>query len=241
MLIQWGVPVNVPGNKILRMLPPDDWARIAPLFTRESLEQGQVLHEPLQPIVAARFFESGLSSEIATNMEGEKIEVGCIGNEGFSGLPLVLSLNSTAHRAFMQQGGTALTIGASDLSGAMDEVRNFRLLLLRFVHVFMIQVAATALADGRYEIHKRLARWLLMSQDRIQSDELRLTHDFLALMLGVRRSSVTDTLHILEGHGVIRAKRALIVVRDRAALEKIAGHCYGVPEAEYQRVMNLSV
>jgi hypothetical protein len=73
------------------------------------------------------------------------------------------------------------------------------------------------------------------------SDELKLTHDFFALMLGVRRSSVTDTLHILEGQGVIRAKRALIVVRDRAALEKIAGHCYGVPEAEYQPVMKIGL
>jgi CRP-like cAMP-binding protein len=230
--------MNEPRNRILRMLPSDDWAQLAPLFSREHLEQGHVLHEPFQVIGCARFFESGLSSEIAMNMEGEKIEVGCVGNEGFSGLPLVLNVNSTAHRAFMEHGGTALSISASDLSNAMESCSTFRLLLLRFIHVFMIQVAATALADGRYEIHQRLARWLLMSQDRIESNELKLTHDFLALMLGVRRSSVTDALHILEGHGVIRAKRALIIVRNRAALEKIAGHCYGVPEAEYQRIMN---
>lgn len=110
-------------------------------------------------------------------------------------------------------------------------------LLLRYVHVFMMQVAATALADGRYNVEQRTARWLLMAHDRLENDELPLTHDFLALMLGVRRSSVTNALHVVEGSRAIKASRSLIVVRDRDKLERLPGASYGLPESEYQRVL----
>jgi hypothetical protein len=110
-------------------------------------------------------------------------------------------------------------------------------LLLRYVHVFMIQIAATALADGRYNIEQRTARWLLMSHDRLRVDELTLTHDFLSLMLGVRWSSVTNALHTVEGEGAIKASRSLITVRSRQKLERLAGASYGLPEAEYERVL----
>ena len=137
----------------------------------------------------------------------------------------------------MQAGGTALRIASSDLTELIDTNRAIRELLLRYAHVFMIQIAATALADGRYDIEQRLARWLLMCQDRL-GDELPLTHDFLSVMLGVRRPSVTDALHKLEGNRAIRAERALITVRDRAALEEKAGDSYGIPEAEYRRLIS---
>jgi CRP-like cAMP-binding protein len=103
----------------------------------------------------------------------------------------------------------------------------------------MVQIAATALADGRYNVNERLARWLLMCHDRL-GDELALTHDFLALMLGVRRPSVTDALHVLEGERLIKADRARIQVRDRLGLEQFAGEAYGVPEAEYRRLFSSS-
>jgi CRP-like cAMP-binding protein len=100
-----------------------------------------------------------------------------------------------------------------------------------------VQVSYTALANARFTIGERLARWLLMSQDRLRSDDLPLKHAFLALMLGVRRSGVTDALHSIEGIGIIKATRANIRVLDRAGLEQLAGGSYGVPEAEYDRVM----
>jgi CRP-like cAMP-binding protein len=134
----------------------------------------------------------------------------------------------------MQCAGPALRIGVDELRTVMDESRPVRELLLKYAHVFLIQVAATALADGRYDIEQRLARWILMSQDRI-GEELPLTHDFLALMLGVRRSSVTDALHRLEGTLAIKAERSLISVRDRDTLKAIAGPSYGMPEQEYER------
>jgi CRP-like cAMP-binding protein len=101
----------------------------------------------------------------------------------------------------------------------------------------MIQIAATALADGRYTVDQRLARWLLMSQDRL-GDDTTLTHEFLALMLGVRRPSVTDALHVLEGKRLIHASRGLITIRDRNKLLEMAGGAYGVPETDYRRLIS---
>lgn len=223
-------------NTLLSALAPRDAELLATLVTPVTLKQGDVLFEPDQIIDYVYFFDGGLSSEIASNGGGSRIEVGCVGREGFSGAPVALGMDRTPHQSFMQSDGHALRIPRQALQEAMDVSPTLRRLLLGYVHVFMTQVAATALADGRYNVEMRLARWLLMSQDRL-GDEMPLTHDFLSLMLGVRRPSVTDTLHIVEEKRAIRAQRGLITVRDRQKLEEIAGDCYGVPEAEYRRVI----
>ncbi len=101
----------------------------------------------------------------------------------------------------------------------------------------MIQTAHSALANGRYTIQERLARWLLMCHDRLGKDDLPLTHEFLSLMLGIRRSGVTEALHALEGVQIVKAGRGHIHLRDRLRLEEIAGGCYGVPEAEYAKLI----
>lgn len=224
-------------NRILDLLSEEDRGRFASRLEPVSLRQGQVLHESLQPIEFVYFIESGFSSEIAHDAGGARIEVGCIGNEGFSGVPVVLGVPSSPHKSFMETDGTALRMQSTQVVQAMRTSESLASLLLRYAHVFMIQIASTVLADGRYGIQERTARWLLMSQDRMGGDELPLTHEFLSLMLGVRRASVTDALHALEGEGAIKATRARIQVRDRRKLEAIAGHSYGLPEAEYERVM----
>jgi CRP-like cAMP-binding protein len=225
------------ANTLIACLPAQEAIRLAPLLERVVLKQRDVLIEPFQPISHVHFFEGGLSSEIAINADNSRIEVGCIGREGLSGLPVVLGTKSTPHRSFVQSGGKALRIRADDLQQAMDDLPLLRQLLLRYAQVFMIQIAATALADGRYKVEQRLARWLLMSQDRL-GDKLNLTHDFLALMLGVRRPSVTEALHVLEGEGMIKAARGLITIRSREKLEELAGGSYGVPESEYRRIIS---
>jgi CRP-like cAMP-binding protein len=111
-------------------------------------------------------------------------------------------------------------------------------LLLKFVQAFMIQTAHTAIANARAHLAERLARWILMAQDRLGADEIRLTHEFLALMLAVRRPGVTEVLAVLEGERMIRTERGLIVVRDREALINKAGEYYGTPEAEYRRLID---
>lgn len=228
-------------NLLLDKLSADDRTALSRLLVDVSLARQAVLHEPLEEIEFVYFFESGLSSEISLDTHGERVEVGCVGREGFSGVPLVLGVGRTSHRAFMEVGGTAKRLAKADLVRFMEEAPTFRTLMLRYVHTFMIQTAGTALANGRYEIEARLARWILMAHDRLISDELALTHEFLSLMLGVRRSSVTDAIHILEGNRLIKATRGMIQVRDRRGLEVTAGGCYGTPEAEYERVIGRSM
>jgi CRP-like cAMP-binding protein len=225
------------ANMLLSTLSTPALRDLQQVWEPVNLNAGDVLHEPFQPIEYLYFFEGGLSSEIVTDSEGEKIEVGCIGKEGFSGFPVALGVPSSPHRAFMEIGGPAKRVPSSEIRTLIKSSPDLNSLLLRSIHVFMIQVAATALADGRYEIHQRLARWLLMAHDRIESDNIALTHDFLALMLGVRRAGVTNAMHILEGDHLIRADRGLITIRDRPRLEKLAGGCYGAPEAEFRRVI----
>jgi Crp-like helix-turn-helix domain len=126
---------------------------------------------------------------------------------------------------------------ARDLTEVIDKWPSVRALLLRYVHTCLIHFAHAALANGRYNIRERLARWLLTCHDRLGRDELPLTHEFLSLMLGVRRSGVTQALHLLEIEDAIKVRRGQILVSDRRKLERIAGGCYGVPEAEYERVI----
>jgi CRP-like cAMP-binding protein len=223
------------GNLLLAALSPEDRSllRLGPV----ALGQRDVLFEPNQPVEHVYFFEGGFSSEVSTNPEGEQIEVGMVGREGVSGAFVLLGLDRSPHRGFMQADGSALRITSHDLKQAMDASASLRALLLRYVNVFMIQIAATALADGRYGLEQRLARWLLMSHDRTTGDSLPLTHDFLSLMLGVRRAGVTQALHVLEGEHLIKATRGLITVLDRERLEERAAGSYGVPEAEYRRLM----
>jgi CRP-like cAMP-binding protein len=225
------------NNHLLRQLASHDAVLLAPMMEQVDLKQDQALFEPLQKIPYVYFFNGGLSSEVAENLDGRRIEVGCVGHEGFSGVPVVLGVDSSRHQSFMQAGASALRIRSADVRKAMMASGELSSLLLRFAHVFMCQIAATALADGRYKVEERLARWLLMSEDRLGS-ELTLKHDFFALMLGVRRPSVTDAMHVLEGEKAITAERLLIKIRNRSRLRELAGDAYGAPEAEYQRVIS---
>ena len=134
-------------------------------------------------------------------------------------------------------GGYAWLLNAGGIVDATNHCYGLAFVLLAYAHAFLIQVAETALSNGRRSVEQRLARWLLMSQDRIGGDKIALTHEFLALMLGVRRPGVTMALHVLEGNKLIRSTRGLITVLNRAGLEKAAGASYGIAEAEAQRVI----
>jgi len=196
------------------------------------------LVEPNAPTPFVYFPERGLASVVATSWNGsEQIEVGHLGREGMSGLHLVLQVDQTPNHTFMQVAGSGLRVPADHLDALLRTDEALRMQLLRFVHTYQIQLAHSALANGRYTIPQRLARWLLMCHDRLQTDDMRLTHDFQALMLGVRRSGVTNEIHVLEGEHAIRATRATIRVLDRDKLEALAAGCYGVPEREYERLI----
>jgi CRP-like cAMP-binding protein len=137
----------------------------------------------------------------------------------------------------VQTSGEALRIASTDLWELVETRPNLHVHLLRFVQAFTVQVAQTALSNGSYTLEERLARWLLMCHDRVDGDVLTTTHEFLSIMLGVRRPGVTEALHILEGARAIRAERGLVTVLNRAKLEEVAGESYGVSEAEYERLL----
>ncbi len=197
----------------------------------------EVLQEPNKKVDYAYFPTSGICSVIAENMEGVQAETGLIGREGFVGISIVLFADSSPSRIIVQAAGRALRISRANLLVALAKARHFQATLLRFAHTFNVQVSQTAVANGHYTINERLARWLLMCQDRVESIEFPMTHKFLAIMLTVRRAGITDALNFLEGKKCIRAMRGRILITDRKCLEEIAGAAYGIPEREYKRLI----
>jgi CRP-like cAMP-binding protein len=226
-----------PLNRLLAALSADDLALLAPDLTSVDLALRQRIEEPDQDIPHAYFVTAGIVSVVARSSEHESIEAGLIGCEGMTGAAIVMANHRSPNEAFVQVEGAAQRIDADKLRAAIARSARLNGLLLRYVHVFNTQIAHTALANGRANIEERLARWLLMIDDRIDGHEARLTHDFIALMLGVRRPGVTDALHALEGKRTIRSMRGSVRILDRERLQELAGGAYGVPESEYRRLI----
>jgi CRP-like cAMP-binding protein len=225
------------SNRHLNKVSPNDLALLSPRLERVQLAVKDRLELPSQPIENAYFFESGLSSVVAIGKGDKRIEVGITGREGMTALMVVHGNDQSPYETFVQIAGEAMRLSADDLRDAMATSPTLRNVLLHYAQAFLIQTAHTAVANGHAKLEERLARWLLMAHDRIDGDELPLRHEFLSLMLGVRRAGVTVALHELEGQGLIRANRARILVVDRQGLEQVAEGIYGVPEAEYERLM----
>jgi CRP-like cAMP-binding protein len=225
-------------NQLLAALRRDDFDRLASDLERVSTEFGETLEEPGREIDHVYFPEPGVASVIAISASGKRVEVGVIGPEGMSGLSLVHGVESAAHHVFVQIPFRALRIKADPFRRALDESRSIHAVFLRFAQAFLIQVSQTALCNGHFTIEERLARWLLMCHDRADREDLPLTHEFLSMMLGVRRAGITTSLRILERSGALGVRRGSITVRDRTILLALAGDAYGVPEAEYRRLFN---
>jgi CRP-like cAMP-binding protein len=197
----------------------------------------QVLIEPNEPIEHLYFPEAGFAS-ITTDGTGSKIEIGIVGREGFVGIPVALGTDRLPFQVFVQSAGHGLRIATASVQQAIAQRSSLHRRLLRYSQALNVQTSATAFTNAQYTVEMRLARWLLMCRDRVDGDEFAFTHDFIAMMLGVRRPGATTIIHALEGHGLIRAKRASIAVLDREGLERLADDAYGLPEAEYKRLMN---
>jgi CRP-like cAMP-binding protein len=226
-----------PRNHLLERLPDTEWENLAPKLQHVQLKHREPLEIANQIIENAYFPTRGFVSVVAKGLNGQQIEAGVIGREGLTGLAIVMSNHRSANDAFVQAAGEAYRIKAEDLREALAANEALRQTAQRFVQVFMTQVAHTALANGRAKIEERLARWLLMAQDRLDGDTLELTHELIALMLGVRRPGVTDAINDLEGKGLIRSSRGAIRIVDREGLIGVAAGGYGVPEAEYERLL----
>ena len=224
-------------NSLLAALSADEYDGLRGSLVSKQITRGEVLIASGQPIATVFFVEAGVVSSVATTPKGRRIEIGLVGREGFAGVPLALGVDRAAHQSLVQIEGEVLSLSAASFRDALARRSALIPILLRYAHVFQVQTAQTALSNGSYSLEERLARWLLMCHDRIDGDEFPITHEFMAIMLGVRRPGVTTTVHVLEGAGMIKARRSRIQILDRTKLEATAGESYGQPEAEYQRLI----
>lgn len=225
-----------PQNHMLAALGAEDFARLAPHLSATRLGLRRSLEDANKPIKQIFFPEEGIVSVVAEGSRERQSEVGLIGREGMTGINVVMGNDRSPHFSYVQVSGQAQSMKADALREAMEDNPSIRFCFLHFAQAFMAQAAYTAVANGRGTIEQRLARWLLMAHDRVKGNELPLTHEFIALMLNVRRAGVTEALHGLIRKGVVSANRGNVVVNDRAGLVARADGLYGVPESEYLRL-----
>lgn len=219
-------------------MAPGDFALLQPRLESVALALNARLVRPGIPIPAIHFVESGIVSSIALAPDGERIELAVVGREGMIGVPLLLGTDQTPHEVCVQASGLAWALPAEALHEALARSSGLQSLLLRYAQAANIQVACTALVNGRYKLDRRLARWLLMCHDRVDGDVLPATHRFLSLMLGVNRTGLTGTVSSFVRDGLIETKRGNITIRDRTRLLALAGAAYGQAEAEYERLLD---
>jgi CRP-like cAMP-binding protein len=217
-------------NRVLARLARADMALLKPHLAPVDLPVSTQLETANARIDTVYFMERGFASVVADGHGKRSIEVGIIGREGMTGLALVLGHDRAAHETYMQAVGGAQRISAAHLRKAMDQSVRLHRSLLRCAHDFLIQTAQTAVANGRSKLEERLARWLLMANDRIDGPEVPLTHKFLAVMLGAHRPFVTLTVQALERKGLIRAGRQVITIIDRKGLIKLSDGAYLPPD-----------
>jgi len=225
------------GNLILAFLPPHESERIHPNLQPVELQHGHVLYEPSAPIDDVYFLDQGMISVVSVMHDGSSIEVGTIGSEGIVGTSLILGVESVPYRQLVQVPGSARRMSARLLADELQPDRTLTLLLQRYQAAFNTQVMQGMACNGLHSVVQRCCRWLLTTQDRIGSQELNITHDFLAQMLGVRRASVTEVLRPLQRDGLIRASRGKVVILDSKRLADASCECYRIIRGEYQRLL----
>lgn len=226
-----------PRNKLLAAMSATDFASLQPHLQPVPLALFKDIERPNRRIETVYFMEAGIASIVAVQSDGTRIEVGLIGREGMSGIAVMLGGGQSPHSTYIQVAGEGQRIKADVLRNALNASPSLRDLMLKFAQVFMVQTAHTAMANAHAHIDQRLARWILMAHDRIGDMTIPLTHEFLSLMLGVRRAGVTEALQSLKRQKLIGTGRNQIVVRNRKGLERRAGSSYGVPEKEYRRLI----
>jgi CRP-like cAMP-binding protein len=225
------------ANRLLGLLPPRDYKRLRPNLHRIPLEYRQSLYRANKPIEFVYFIETGVGSLVNTMRNGEAAEVGTIGNEGVVGLPVVLGDDRAPTSVYIQVPGAGLRMKATLFKKELARSASMRAVMLRYGHAFFNQVAQSAACNHFHTLQQRCCRWLLMTHDRMQSDEFLLTQEFLAMMLGVQRTGVTAAAGALQRAGLIRYKRGNVTIIDRRALMQRSCECYGVSKREFDRLL----
>jgi CRP-like cAMP-binding protein len=227
-----------PQNKILAALPSKEYKRLLPHLTPVSLPSGETLYEANDRIKYVYFVNGAVVSLVTHMEEGTSVEVGLVGNEGMVGLSIVMGDDVSQNHAIVQIPDGAMRMATSQLKKELLRGGQLQTLLLRYSLVLLKQVSQTAACNRNHNLGERLARWLLLCHDRVGGDEIRLTQEFLAQMLGTRRSRVSEAAVILQNTGLIRYSRGVIKILDRKGLEEYVCECYQVVKAEFDRLLN---
>jgi CRP-like cAMP-binding protein len=224
------------GNRLLARLPPDDRNRLLARLQLVPLELKQTLYEARSPMDYAYFPTRGVVSALAVMDDGRAIEVATIGDEGMVGLPLLVGAKTAANRAMVQVGGEALRMGEDVLREEASRDSHLRRLLILYHSAFLVQVSQAVACNGLHSIHQRCCRWLLMTQDRAHSNVFPMTHELLAELLGVRRSSVSEVLQQIQKEELIRYSRGKFTILDREGLKAGCCECYRRINEEFTRL-----
>jgi CRP-like cAMP-binding protein len=215
-------------NAILKHLTPQTIESIRPQLHPVALAIRQNIYRPNEPMQFAYFVESGMISIVSLMGDGRSIEVGTIGREGMAGASLLVGMDSVPYHYFVQIAGHGHRMDASALKAAAYHNEELRNLILRYQATSYNQSMQAIACNGLHSVPERCCRWLLMSHDRMQSNKVSLTHEFLALMLGVRRASVSEVLGPLQEKGWVQSNRGEITILDRTGLEAGSCECYGI-------------
>jgi CRP-like cAMP-binding protein len=224
-------------NRLLAALPASEYQRLVPHLDFVSLSLEQVLYEPEEPIRHVYFPHQAIVSLVSTMLDGSTVEVGLVGNEGIVGVPVFLGGNTTTNCAFVQVADGAMRMEAHRLLAEFNRGGALQSLLLHYTQALLTQTSQTAACNRLHTVEERLARWLLTVSDRMQSDQFPLTQEFIAQMLGTRRSGVTVAAGTLSQAGMIRYTRGKITILDRENLESTSCECYRVIKDEFVRLL----
>lgn len=230
-------PPPARGNRLLDQLPEAEYRRLLPFLKPVKLAFEQVLYELRGPIDYAYFPTGAVASHLTVMLDGSAIEVATVGNEGLVGHTAATGGRTSPNKVIIQIGDGGLRIEAQALRREAGRAGPLQDLLDVYHTAFMVQVSQSVACNGLHRLERRCCRWLLMTRDRVGSDDLRLTHEFLAIMLGARRASVTDVLRPLQEAGLVQSRRGRISILDRARLEERACECYRVVTDEYERLL----
>ncbi len=228
---------DLPANRLLGLLPSQDYARLRPHLQRIPLEYRQSLYRARQPIGFVYFIETGVGSLVNTMANGEAAEVGTIGNEGVVGLPLLFGDDRAPTSVYVQVPGIGLRMKASTFEKEMVRSTSMRAVMLRYAHAFFNQVAQSAACSNFHSLEQRACRWMLMTRDRMHSNEFLLTQEFLAMMLGVQRTGVTAAAGALQRASLIRYTRGNVTILDQPGLRSRSCECYNLSKREFDRLL----
>ncbi len=225
------------ANQLLTALPPDDWQRWLPQLERVEMPLGQVLYESGTTLSHVYFPTTSIVSLLYVMENGSSAEIAVVGNEGLVGISLFMGGESTPSRAVVQSAGQGYRLKADAIKQEFKRAPILHL-LLRYTQALITQMAQTAVCNRHHSLDQQLCRWLLLSLDRLRGNELVMTQELIANMLGVRREGVTEAAGKLQNCGYIRYRRGHITVLDRAGLEADVCECYGVVKKEFGRLLS---